>query len=215
MSETKKFLIYRDDTSLTAPFLSFLTTMRSGRIGKCVCLIVLISTSALGQVIGPYPHELTQRNPDGWFTLSVPRAMARVERHADVAGGFYISDILEIHYDYWTNENTPNWLQGRYATSLLLACSAKSKNSRTIRTRIDGKTAIIQQCSETDERKGFRYIYYVTFPKLRVFDGETFHYGMFNLMVEYRSRSYLWIAKRIVSSLDFGAKHQKVSPNSF
>ena len=157
----------------------------------------------MGQKNSPGSLELVRKNPDGWFTLRIPRAMGTVERHADVDGGFYVSDILEIDYDYWTDENTPNWLRGEYATSLLLACSANSKNTRTLRTRIDGKRAVIQRCSETDERKGFRYIYYVTFPKLRVFDGEKFHYGMFNFTVEYRSHHYLSMAKRIVRSLDF------------
>ena len=129
--------------------------------------------------------------------------MGSVERFVDVDGGFYESANLKVKYDYWTNASTPNWLRGKYATPLLLACSANSKNIRTSRMRLDGKSAVIQQCSETDETSGVRYIYYVTFPKLRVFDGEEFHYGMFNLTIEYRSRRYLRIAKRIVRSLNF------------
>jgi hypothetical protein len=166
-------------------------------------LIVLIWSGALGQSTSPAPLELGRRNPDGWFTVSLPKVLATVERHADVDGGFYASDILGIDYDYWTYVNTPNWLRGKYATSLLLACSGKSKNIRTLRTWIDGNRAVVQQCSETDERKGFRYIYYVTFPKLRIFDGERSRYGMFNFTVEYKLRRYSTLANRIVRSLDF------------
>jgi hypothetical protein len=177
--------------------------MRLLTIMRPLFFIALIWASALGQANSQRPLELSPRNPDGWFTLGLPKLIGNVERHADVDGGFYLSDNLEIDYDYWTHANTPNWLRGEYATSLLLACSGKGKNTRTLRTTIDRNRAVIQQCSQTDERKGFRYVYYVTFPKLRVFDGEGFHYGMFNLTVEYRNQRYLSIARRIVRSLDF------------
>ena len=170
---------------------------------QCLCLIVLTGLSASGQSSSSVSLELSRRNPDGWFTLNVPTAMGGVERFVNVDGGFYESANLKVEYRYWTNANTPNWLRGKYATSLLLACSANRKNTRTSRMRLDGKSAVIQQCSETDGTPGVRYIYYVTFPKLRVFDGEEFHYGMFNLTIEYRSRRHLRIAKRIVRSLNF------------
>jgi hypothetical protein len=177
--------------------------MRLRTIIRPVCLIVLIWASALGQLTSQGSLELNRRNPDGWFTVSVPSVIGKVERHGDVEGGFYLSDILSIDYDYWTYQNTPNWLRGRYATPLILACSAKHKGTRTQRTWIDGYRAVIQRCSATDERKGFRYIYYVTFPKLKVFDGEKFHPGMFNFMIEYKDRRYSSIAGRMVRSLDF------------
>ena len=170
---------------------------------SCLALIVLLWSGALGQSTSPTSLELIRRNPDGWFTVNLPKGLATVERHADVDGGFYASDILEINYDYWTFANTPNWLRGKYATSLLLACSGKSKHIRTLRTWIDGNRAVIQQCSERNERKGFRYIYYVTFPRLRIFDGERSRYGMFNLTVEYKLRRYSTLANLIVRSLDF------------
>ena len=72
-----------------------------------------------------------------------------------------------------------------------------------MRTKIDGKRAIIQRCSDTDERKGFRYIYYVTFPKLKVYNGQYFSYGMFNFTVAYRNPRYSSVAERIVRSIDF------------
>ena len=170
-----------------------------------LALIVLLWSGASGQSTSPASLELVRRNPDGWFTVSLPKVLATVERHADVDGGFYASDILEINYDYWTYANTPKWLRGKYAKSLLLACSGKSNHIRTLRTRIDGNRAVVQHCSETDERKGFRYIYYVTFPKLKIFDGEKFRYGMFNFTVECKLRRYSTIAKRIIHSLDFEA----------
>jgi hypothetical protein len=174
-------------------------------------LIVLIWSGALGQSTSPASLELSRRNPDGWFTVSLPGVLGTVEQHADVDGGFYDSDILGIDYDYWTYANTPNWLRGKYATSLLLACSGKSQHIRTLRTWIDGNRAVVQQCSERDERKGFRFIYYVTFPKLRMFDGERHRYGMLNFTVEYKLRRYSNLANRIVRSLDFEGNASRTS----
>ena len=177
--------------------------MKLNKLTIFVCLIVLIvaNVSVFGQ--SNFNLKLSRRNPDNWFNLLIPKVMGKVERKADVDGGFYISDALEVDYNYWTFENTPNWLRGQYATSLILACPRKSKNTFTQRTRIDGKRAIIQRCSETDERKGFRYIYYVTFPKVKVFNGEYFNYGMFNFTIEYKNKRYLPVAERIVRSINF------------
>ena len=147
--------------------------------------------------------ELIRQNPHGWFHLRLPSNIRRLEGPVDVDGGRYESDAVEIHFDYWTYQNTPNWLRGKYSTSLLLACSKKNGRTHTGRTWIDGKKAVVQQCSATDEMKGFRYIYYVTFPKVRIFDGEKVRYGMFNLTVEYKDRRYSSLARRIVRSLDF------------
>jgi len=177
--------------------------MKSKRITRCLCLSLLIWTTALGQSVSPDSLKFSRRNPDGWFTLRLPSAIGQIERYADVDGGFYLSDSLEIGYDYWTYPNTPNWLRGKYAKSLMLACSASSKNTRTRRTMIDGKSAVIQQCSEEDAGKGLRHIYYVTFPKLKVFNGEKFYWGMFSFTVEYRDRRYSSLAQQIVRSLDF------------
>jgi len=169
----------------------------------CLSLWILANVSVMGQSSSIDSLKWSRRNPDGWFSFNVPKPMGKVDRHADVDGGFYISDALDIDYDYWTYENTPNWLRGQYAVSVLLACPKKSGRTHTLRTRIDGKRAIIQRCSETDERKGFRYIYYVTFPNMKVFNGQYFDYGMFNLTVEYRNPRYSSVAARIVRSLDF------------
>ena len=167
-------------------------------------IITIANVSVPGQ--SSFNLKLNKRNPDGWFTLLVPKIMGKVERHADVDGGFYIDDALEIDYTFWTSEGTPNWLRGQWATSPLLACPEKSKKTRTWRTKIDGQRAVIQQCFKTDERKGSRYIYYVTFPKVKVSDGVNFDYGMFNLTVEYKDKNYSPIAERIVSSINFFGK---------
>ena len=177
--------------------------MRLHSIIRPLLLIALTWASASGQSTSQRSLELSRRNPDGWFTLDVPRVIGNVERHVDVDGGVYVSDTLEVNYDYWTHANTPNSLRGNYAVSLLLACSKKSKNTRTLRARLNGYRAVIQRCSLTDERKGYRYIYYVTFPSLRVFDGEGFHYGMFNLRIKYQNPRHLSVARQIVRSLDF------------
>lgn len=168
-----------------------------------VIILISVSVSALAQSGGISSIELVRKSPDGWFTLRLPKFIVNVERFADVDGGFYESELLGIRYDYWTFRNTPNWLRGRYASPLILACSAKRKGTRTQRLRIDGYRAVVQQCSGTDERKGFRYIYYVTFPKLKVFDGEKFRYGMFSFTIEYKDQRYSTIAKRMIRTLVF------------
>lgn len=172
--------------------------------------IIFLSVILLSLQLGTFAQsnsaaspELIRQNPHSWFALQLPSDIRRLEGPVDVDGGRYQSDALEIHFDYWTYQNTPNWLRGKYATSLLLACSGKNGRAHTRRTWIDGKRAVVQQCSATDERKGFRYIYYVTFPKVKVFDGEKLRYGMFNFTVEYKHRRYSGLAKRIVRSLDF------------
>ncbi len=139
---------------LWAASLEIETAMKLQKLTVFLSLTVLMVAydSVLGQ--SNFNLKLNRRNPDGWFSLRVPKIMGKVERHADVDGGFYIADALEIDYDYWTYENTPNWFRRQYAKPLMLACSTKSKNTRTLRTKIDGKRAIIQRCSETDERKG-------------------------------------------------------------
>ena len=148
-------------------------------------------------------RKLIRQKPHGWFTVRLPSDIRRLEGPVDVDGGRYESDVLKINFDYWTYQNTPNWLRGNFAKSLLLACSGKNRHAHTWRTWIDGKRAVVQRCSEMDEAKDLRHIYYVTFPKMRVFDGENFRYGMFNLTVEYKLRHYSPIARQIVRSLDF------------
>ena len=169
------------------------------------CLIICLIAAPMlsGQALSGASPASCKRNPDGWFTLSVPKEMSEVKRYADVDGGFYLSSDLELNFDYWTYESTPNWLRGKYATNLILACTGKGKRTRTWRTRIDGKPGVIQHCSLSNDPNGFRYFYYVTFPKLRVFDGEDFHFGKFNLGIKYRTRSQFSIVRRIVRSLNF------------
>lgn len=169
----------------------------------CAILVLIAAFNVSVQSHSTNYLELSRKNPDGWFTLDLPNTIGKVERHADIDGGVYSTDTLEINYDYWTFQNTPNWLRGKYATSLLLYCAAKDKNVRTWRTKIDGKKAVIQRCSMTDSRKGFRHLYYVTFPKLRVSDGQGFHPGMFSSRVEYKDPRYSRTAARIIYSLDF------------
>jgi hypothetical protein len=175
--------------------------MRNFIVAIFVALISL-NTYVLGQSNARRSAALVRQNPHGWFSFRLPRDMRRLDGPVDVDGGRYQSDSLEIDFDYWTYQNTPNWLRGEYATPLILACS-KGKGTRTQRTWIDGYRAVIQRCSDTDERKGFHYLYYVTFPKLKVFDGEKFRNGMFSFTIEYRDPRQTQTAAHIVRSLDF------------
>jgi len=150
--------------------------------------------------------SLRRENPDGWFTLLIPASMGKVERHADVDGGFYRAEGLEIDYDYWAYEDTPNFLRGaggRYSKGPLFACSSKASGTRSFWTRVGGRRALIQRCSDADEWRGSYDVYYVTIPRLKVYDGAGMRAGMFNLTVRYKERRYMPTAKRIVRSLDF------------
>jgi hypothetical protein len=165
---------------------------------------LLADKDLIGQSNGFY--RLSPRSPDHWFKLLGPGSMREVERHADVDGGFYTSQDLVIDYDFWTYDNTPNFLRdvvGRYSKSPILECRQKGRKTKTRSAKINGKRAIIQQCRETDERKRGRYIYYVTFPKVKVFNGESFDYGMFNLSIRYKDKLFISAAERIVHSIDF------------
>lgn len=167
-------------------------------------LIILVTVfDASGQ--SKVSPKLSRRNPDGWFSLLVPMPAGKVERHADVDGGFYSTDAIEIDYDFWTYEGTPNFLRdvlGKYSKAPHLACP-ESRKPVTIRTKIDGKRALIQRCSESDEQRGSYYVYYVTFPKVKVFDGENFDYGMFNLTIRHKRKAYSSVAEQIVRSIYF------------
>jgi hypothetical protein len=132
--------------------------------------------------------------------------MGKVERHADVDGGFYTSNEIVIDYDYWAFENTPNFMRnsaGEYSKSPIFACERRGRSSRTVETTLDGKRAILQRCSKNDSQKGFWNIYYVTFPKMSVYNGQELRKGMFSLTVKFKSPSDLQTAKRIVNSLRF------------
>lgn len=175
----------------------------------CIFALLFASISILGQS-KTSPKNLSQlkrRNPDGWFNLLVPKSAGKVEHHADVDGGFYTTDKLEVNFIYWMYKNTPNFLRdvsGNYSKFPMLACSKKSQ-VKTWKNKIDGKKAIIQRCVETDARDDFKFIYYVTFPKLKVYEAESrkFNYGTFNLTITYKNRQELSTAERIVRSLNF------------
>lgn len=180
--------------------------MKIHRFIILLCLSLLIATNHEITAQSKFNPNLIRRNPDGWFNLLVPKTIGKVGRHADVSGGFYIKNGLTIDYTYWTFDSTPNWLRdvvNNYSKAPQLICSTKNKKTRTLRTRIDGKRAIIQQCSKTDELRGFRYIYYITFPKIKVHLGGSVEYGMFNLTLENKNRRFFPLAKKIVHSINF------------
>ena len=171
----------------------------------------------LGLYISVYPQQLhskhdmalNRRNPDGWYSFLVPKALRNVERHADVDGGFYMNRDFNIDFDFWPFEGTPNFLRdvnGKYSKSPILACSTKKRTTQTLRTKIGGERAIVQSCPNTNRWKGFRFIYYVTFPKLKVFNGEDFRDGIFSLTVKYKDRRYATLAQRIIRSIKFNRK---------
>jgi hypothetical protein len=178
----------------------------------CIFILLFTSINILGQSKRSLRFQknllqLKRQNPDGWFNLLVPKIAGKVERHADVSGGFFITNKIEIDYSYWAYEDTPNWLRdvvSKYSKSPELYCPKKSAKTLTWRTKIDGKKVIIQKCVETASWKIQGFIYYVTFPKLKVYDGDKFNYGMFNLTITYKNRRYLPTVEKIVRSLSFG-----------
>jgi hypothetical protein len=168
-----------------------------------------ISLLLLAAVLHPSPVAraandglvLRHKNPDGWFNLLVPTNMTNLERFADVDGGLYRTDRLKINYDYWTFPNTPNFLRGQNSHTPILACDSTTTNNRTWRANINGRRAVLQRCSIAKD--GYRYLEYVTFPRVKVFDGESFHYGMFNISVAYKNDRDAMAAACIVRSVRF------------
>ena len=65
------------------------------------------------------------------------------------------------------------------------------------------KIQALGKSDNTDERRGFHYVYHVSFPKLRVYNGERLKSGVFNLTIIYRDKRHRSVARRIVRSLDF------------
>jgi len=179
-----------------------------------ICFFVLppstLATNRRTTVLKPGAQaiglKLSLRKPNAWFKMLIPTIMGKVGRHADVDGGYYLSDRMEIDYDYWTYENTPNFLRdarGNYPKGPMLVCSEKTRNTVTREIRIDGRRAIIQECSNVTGRKESPFIYYVTFPRLRVSNGEEMRNGLFNLTIRYKIRQDRFVAARMVRSIDF------------
>jgi len=171
---------------------------------------ILIFAGAINFTFSQTPQRnvnpvLSKRNPDGWFTILIPRSsLGKPQRFADVDGGFYDASDLRITFSYWTYKNTPNFIRNSGTASpqeLVIVCS-KSRQTRISRTRIASRQAIVQRCPETGA-SNFRFLYYVNFPKLDVFDGELLGPGTFTLAINYSNRNYLSLASRIARSISF------------
>lgn len=148
--------------------------------------------------------KLRRVNPDGWFSLIVPKDARVVERHASVDGGFFITNKIEIDFDYWWYENTPNYYRnvlGNYNKKPILICEGKRK-TKTWKDEINGKSVTIQTCFDN---KTSEFIYHAAFPKIKVnqMGMRELKYGMFNLTITYKDKEYLQTAKKIVNSLRF------------
>ena len=134
--------------------------------------------------------------------------MTKLTGLADVDGGFYDAPDIRISFSYWTHKNTPNYIiNSRTAFPQKLVCE-KSKETQVFRTKIGLKKAVVQRCPETGSSK-FRYLYYVNFPKIKVFDGESFGEGTFTLTVNYSNKRYVGLASRIAHSIKFNSKLPK------
>lgn len=188
------------------------------RVHLAVALVILLLTLLISMALserasagslGEFNQtnlSLKRENPDGWFSLLIPTTTGKMMRHADVDGGFYLTDKLEINFDYWTYKNTPNFMRdsnGDYAKGPLSACSSRAQHTRSSWTRIDGKKAFIQTCFDGKAQRGPHYVYYVTLPGLRIYDGEALRNGVFNLTVTYTDWRDQPLAERIVYSLNF------------
>lgn len=176
---------------------------------------ILIFAAAINLTFGQTPQRdvnmvLSQRNPDGWFTILIPKSVGNATRFADVDGGFYDASDIRITFSYWTFENTPNFVRNGGPASqeeLVLVCS-KSRQALIFRTKIASRKAIVQRCPETGAGN-FRYLYYVNFPKLDVFDGELYGSGTFTLTINYNNRNYVSFASRIARSIRFLPKEKR------
>jgi hypothetical protein len=176
------------------------------RVVSFLIIFVLGTVAVPAQKTDDYSLDLSRRNPDTWFSLLIPKIFGNVERHADVDGGFYSSKSMAINFDYWTNEGTPNFLRNarrQYSRVPFLACPESAIKLTTNRTLIAGRKAVVQSCRQEKTIGGntFSYLYNVTFPNSKVFDGEQFKHGVFNLTVYYKNPSDQVLASRIIQSI--------------
>ncbi len=185
----------------------------SFRQSSLVVAVVLFAWSSIltfGQAKKSVNPRLGRMNPDRWFSFLIPKSMGNPRRFADVDGGFYDAPDLRITFSYWTHKGTPNFIRNSGISSpqeLVLVCS-KSRQTRIFRTRIASRKAIVQRCPESGA-SNFRYLYYVNFPKLDVFDGDFFGAGTFTLTVNYNNKHYLNLASRIANSMRFKRAKRK------
>jgi hypothetical protein len=176
--------------------------MRRGQL----ITIVLIAAFCCGALPLSAQTELRRRNPDGWFTLLVPKSFGHVEKHADVAGGFYPAHDPNVSWDYWTYEGTPNFLRdvgNRFSKRPILACTSAELHIRTTHLIVDNKKAILQECTVGKRKAAAQYLVYLTFPKIGVLDSGSSEDGMFSITVKYKKTSDRMTARRIVLSLKF------------
>ena len=153
--------------------------------------------------------KLIRRHLDGQFSIEVPKIFQKPERPADVDGGYFYDNRLNINYNYWTYPDTPNFLRdrnGHYSKKPNLGCSENGVISLTATIILSGRRAYVQECRFQDPSDGFRYLYYVTFPKTEVNDCCGWGVGVFNIGVSYNDPKLRRVTKRIVESLRFDKK---------
>ncbi|TCV95972.1 hypothetical protein EC912_102320 [Luteibacter rhizovicinus] len=186
-------------------------------------LALLLAFYVISAMAGTDPGRLTTRNPDGWFTLSIPAALAKVHRHADVDGGFFDGDDtgarIFVSWTYWTYEATPNAQRdgnGNYPRNAPSMCKEKSQSKHIV---VDGHPAIVEQCKLSASipayrQQNYRYRYAVGFSELSVAQdvdttseppatGAKRGSGVFTIYVDYRNQGDEALAKRIATSLRF------------
>jgi hypothetical protein len=151
--------------------------------------------------------RLVRRHLDKLFSIDVPIKFRKPDDHADVDGGFFMDDSININYDYWLYQDTPNFMRdinGKYSKKPDLRCIQHGRDVRTSRIILQGRLAYVQQCRLPSEH--LHYVIYLTMPKAKVRDVDEWGNGVFNLDVSFNDRKLFPIAKRIIYSLRFERK---------
>jgi hypothetical protein len=175
----------------------------------CFWFLISVCLSAGETVSGQHrgrEWKLVRRHLDEMFTIDVPAKFKKPDTHADVNGGFFLDDSISIDYDYWQYAGTPNFLRdrnGKYSKKPDLACSGQGRNVLTTRKMFGQRLGYVQQCRLVNPNNGFHYLYWLTMPKAKVREVDTWGDGVFNLSISFNDRKLLPLARKIIYSLRF------------
>jgi hypothetical protein len=151
--------------------------------------------------------KLVRRHLDELFSIDVPTKFRKPDDHADVDGGFFMDDSININYDYWLYQDTPNFMRdsnGKYSKKPDLPCLQHGRDVRTSRIIVNGRLGYVQRCQFPNDQ--LHCFYYLTIPRAKVRDGNIWGTGVFSLSVSFNDRKLMPVARRIINSLRFERK---------
>lgn len=146
------------------------------------------------------PAEWRKVNPRGWFTFYLPSGMKGGEPYADSDGGEYRSDNMRVYFDYWLGNQLPRYIpKGEQPLDYYVN---KPEYRKEI-VRIGGRKAQMVTCMIPDKGNNLPYHAEVYFANVRMPEWNGITKGGLTIVVAYKKRGDLKIAKRILNSVVF------------